>query len=55
MLLIFDFICSHENILQMLTYFADETRVFLVLEYAARGELYKELHSQKGRRFDEAT
>lgn len=28
-----------------------QTRVFLILEYAARGELYKEL--QKQRTFDE--
>ena len=27
----------------MYGYFYDETRVFLILEYAAKGELYKEL------------
>ena len=27
----------------MYGYFYDETRVYLILEYAAKGELYKEL------------
>jgi aurora kinase, other len=33
----------HKNILRLFGYFYDETRVFLILEFAARGELYKEL------------
>ena len=33
----------HPNILRLYGYFYDNTRVFLILEYAARGELYKEL------------
>uniref|UniRef100_UPI00358E74B3 aurora kinase C-like n=1 Tax=Myxine glutinosa TaxID=7769 RepID=UPI00358E74B3 len=33
----------HPNILRLYGYFHDEKRVFLVLEYAAKGELYKEL------------
>jgi hypothetical protein len=37
----------------MLTYFVDDKRVFLVLEFAAKGELYKELMGQKGNRFEE--
>lgn len=41
----------HPNILRMYNYFYDEKRVFLILEYAAGGELYKEL--QKRGRFDE--
>ena len=41
----------HPNILRLYGYFYDSTRVYLILEYAARGELYKEL--QKCRRFDE--
>lgn len=41
----------HPNILRMFGYFYDETRVFLILEYAAQGELYKYL--QKESRFDE--
>jgi aurora kinase, other len=33
----------HGNILRLFGYFSDETRVFLILEFASRGELYKEL------------
>lgn len=44
---------SHPNILRMLTYFHDERRVFLVLEYAAGGELYKEMNKQPLQRFSE--
>lgn len=44
----------HTNILKLYGYFWDETRVYLILEYASRGELYKELQSQPHRRFDEA-
>lgn len=35
----------------MYGYFYDTTRVYLILEYAPRGELYKEL--QKEKKFDE--
>lgn len=42
---------KHPNILRMYGYFHDERRIFLILEYAPRGELYKEL--QRARRFDE--
>lgn len=41
----------HPNILRLFGYFYDETRVFLILEFAARGELYKEL--QRSGTFDE--
>ena len=41
----------HPNILRFYNYFHDRTRVFLILEYAPRGELYKEL--QKCVRFDD--
>lgn len=41
----------HPNILRLFGYFYDETRVFLILEYAARGELYKDL--QRNGSFDE--
>lgn len=44
-------LCSHPNILRLYNYFHDKTRVYLILEYAPRGELYKEL--QKYQRFDE--
>lgn len=41
----------HPNILRLYGYFYDSTRVYLILEYAAKGELYKEL--QRAGRFDE--
>eukprot|EP00798_Chlamydomonas_sp_ICE-L_P002736 gene2736-12608_t len=41
----------HPNILRLYGYFYDADKVYLILEYAARGELYKEL--QKLERFDE--
>lgn len=43
----------HQNILQLYGYFYDETRVYLILEYAPRGELYKKLRDSQ--RFDEKT
>ncbi len=33
----------HRNILRMFGYFFDERRIYLILEYAPRGELYKQL------------
>eukprot|EP00127_Corallochytrium_limacisporum_P003592 Clim_evm75s150 gene=Clim_evmTU75s150 len=33
----------HPNVLRLFAYFHDEKRIFLVLEYAAGGELYEEL------------
>lgn len=33
----------HKNILRMFGYFFDERRIYLILEYAPRGELYKQL------------
>jgi len=42
----------HPNILRLYAYFYDATRVYLILEYAPRGELYKEL--QACTRFDES-
>ncbi|CAI9584122.1 unnamed protein product, partial [Staurois parvus] len=41
----------HPNILRMLNYFHDRKRIYLMLEFAPRGELYKEL--QKCGRFNE--
>ena len=41
----------HPNILRLYGYFYDTNRVYLILEYAAKGELYKEL--QKAKRFGE--
>ncbi|KAI9299323.1 kinase-like domain-containing protein [Cunninghamella echinulata] len=37
----------HPNILRLYGFFHDETRVFLILEYAAKGELYEELQRKK--------
>ncbi|RKP10390.1 kinase-like domain-containing protein [Thamnocephalis sphaerospora] len=42
----------HEHILRLYGYFYDETRVYLILEYAGRGEMYKVLKT-KGH-FEEA-
>uniref|UniRef100_A0A8D0HE99 non-specific serine/threonine protein kinase n=1 Tax=Sphenodon punctatus TaxID=8508 RepID=A0A8D0HE99_SPHPU len=41
----------HPNILRLYNYFHDKKRVYLILEYAPRGELYREL--QKCQHFDE--
>ncbi|CAG8599073.1 11848_t:CDS:2, partial [Ambispora gerdemannii] len=35
----------HPNILRLFGYFYDDKRVYLILEYAAKGELYKKLRS----------
>lgn len=44
-------IIRHPHILRLFGYFYDDTRVYLILEYAPRGELYKQL--QKETRFGE--
>lgn len=41
----------HPNILRLFGYFHDEHRVFLILEFAAQGELYQHLRNRKP--FDE--
>ena len=41
----------HPHILRLYGYFYDNTRVYLILEFAPRGELYKEL--QKCNRFND--
>lgn len=46
---------NHPNILKMLTYFWDDKRIFLILEFAQEGELFKVLNSQPQKRFDEPT
>lgn len=43
----------HPNILRLFGYFYDQTRVYLILEYAPNGELYK-LLKKKGRFDDQA-
>ena len=42
----------HKNVLRLHTYFWDEKRIYLVLEFAAKGELYKIL--RKSKRFSES-
>jgi len=43
----------HTNILRLFGYFYDESRVYLILEFAPKGELYKSLQQQPHGRFDE--
>lgn len=43
---------KHPNILQMHTFFTNEKHIFLVLEFAAGGELYRYLQKQPNRRFN---
>lgn len=44
---------QHPHVLQLLTYFHDEVRVYLVLELAAGGCVYNELRRTPNKRFDE--
>lgn len=37
----------------MYGYFHDDKRIYIILEYAPKGELYKELNGQENKRFDE--
>ncbi|CAI5448427.1 unnamed protein product [Caenorhabditis angaria] len=43
----------HPNILGLFGYFHDEKRVFVMLDYASRGELFNFLQTQQGHRIDE--
>ncbi|XP_076063020.1 uncharacterized protein LOC143038041 isoform X2 [Oratosquilla oratoria] len=43
----------HPNILRLFGYFYCDRRVYLILEYAKNGELYKTLHAQPNKRFTE--
>lgn len=43
----------HPNILRLYGYFHDPSRIYLILEYAPKGALYKELQSQPNKRLDE--
>lgn len=47
-------ICRHPNILRLLTWFHDARRIYLVVEFAAGGELYKHLTNSPKGRFPEA-
>ncbi|XP_053958092.1 aurora kinase B [Anastrepha ludens] len=44
---------KHPNILRLLTWFHDESRIYLALEIASEGELYKHLRNSPHRRFEE--
>lgn len=44
---------KHPNIIKLYSFFQDERRYFLLLEYAPKGELYKHLQTMK--KFDEKT
>lgn len=44
-------ILRHPNILRLYGYFYDANRVYLILEYAAQGEVYKLLQNEE--RFNE--
>lgn len=46
---------NHPNIVKMLTYFWDEKKIYLILEFAQEGELFKVLNSQPHKRFDDPT
>lgn len=48
------FFCRHPNILRLLTWFHDARRIYLVVEFAAGGELYKHLTNSPKGRFPEA-
>ena len=43
----------HPNILRMYGWFHDDSRIYIILEYACFGELYKKL--KKAGRLDERT
>ncbi|XP_022189945.1 aurora kinase C [Nilaparvata lugens] len=43
----------HPNIIRMFTYFADERRIYLVLEYAGGGEMFNRLRNAPHGRFSE--
>lgn len=43
----------HPNILQLYATFQDSRRVYLVLQYASGGDLYRKLQNAPGRRFSE--
>ena len=45
--------CRHPNILRLFGYFYDENKIYLILEFAPRGEMYKVLQKCQGGKFDE--
>jgi serine/threonine protein kinase len=45
---------DHPNVLKLLAFFHDNNKIYLALEYAAKGELFGILQSQPNGRFPEA-
>lgn len=43
----------HPHVLRLFGYFYDESRIFLILEFAGKGELFKELHEKCDSKFPE--
>lgn len=43
----------HDNVCRLYGFFWDEKKVYLILEYAVGGELFKELQKSPDRRFNE--
>ena len=43
----------HENVLRMYGYFHDDFRIYLILEYAPNGTLYRHLQAQPEKKLDE--
>lgn len=52
-LMYIDYPSRHPNILRLFTWFHDEKRIYLALEIASEGELYKHLQRAKHSRFPE--
>lgn len=49
----FQFHCRHPHVLRLYGYFYDDTKIYLILEFAAKGELYKVLKAQPNGYFPE--
>jgi len=43
----FNYLIRHPNILRLYGFFHDEQRIFLLLEYAPGGELYRRMQKEK--------
>lgn len=44
---------NHSNIIQLYGFFHDDQNIYLIMEYAPDGDLYKELKNQPENRFSE--
>jgi serine/threonine protein kinase len=43
----------HENVCRLYGFFWDDKKIYLILEYATEGEVYKELRKQPDHRFED--